>query len=197
MGERALRPREPRHLLRGGLAPAMMAADAKGRLRVFLATPFPPPNGGITNWSRIVLSALQQDERVECQTIDISLKAEAADRGLIANAMGLKRILSLAKDTFKSYSNSNRSVLHISTSGGKGFLRDLLLTKAAHRRSIPVVLHFHFGRIPALLEGFSLESHLLSSLLKEADGLVAMDRATYMHCCSMVLKSDLFLFRTL
>ena len=157
----------------------MMATDAKGSLRVVLATPFPPPDGGITNWSRIILSALKKDERVECQTIDISMKAEAADRGLIANAMGLWRILSLAKDTFKSSSNSNQSVLHICSSGGKGFLRDLLLTKAAHRHSIPVILHFHFGRIPSLLEGSSLESYLLASVLKEADGLVAMDRTTY------------------
>ena len=157
----------------------MQATDAKGRLQVFLATPFPPPNGGIANWSRIILSALEKDERVECQTIDISLKAEAVDRGLTANAMGLWHILSLAKGEFRSYSDSNRGVLHICTSGGKGFLRDVLLTKAAHRHSIPVVLHFHFGRIPALLEGSSLESRLLSSLLKEADGLVAMDQATY------------------
>lgn len=157
----------------------MMATDAKGSLRVLLATPFPPPNGGITNWSRIILSALKMDERVECQTIDISLKAEAGDRGPIANAMGLWRILSLAKDAFKSSSNSKQSVLHICSSGGKGFLRDLLLTKAAHRHFIPVILHFHFGRIPSLLEGSSLESYFLASVLKEADGLVAMDRATY------------------
>lgn len=171
----------------------MMAADAKGRLRVFLATPFPPPNGGITNWSRIVLSALQQDERVECQTIDISLKAEAADRGLIANAMGLWRILSSAIDSFKSYSNLNRSVLHICSSGGKGFLRDLLLAKAAHRHSVPVILHFHFGRIPSLLEGSSLESYLLTSVLKEADGLVAMDRATYEALVSYGAEKQSFL----
>lgn len=171
----------------------MMATDAKGSLRVLLAIPFPPPDGGITNWSRIILSALKKDERVECQTIDISLKAEAADRGLIANAMGLWRILSLAKDTFKSSSNSNQSVLHICSSGGKGFLRDLLLTKAAHRHSIPVILHFHFGRIPSLLEGSSLESYLLASVLKESDGLVAMDQATYGALVSYCAEKRSFL----
>lgn len=148
-------------------------------LHVFLATPFPPPNGGITNWSQIVLSALRRDERVECKTIDISLKEEAGKRELVANAKSMTRILANANSVMDGNVDNGRSVLHICTSGGKGFIRDLLLIKAAHQRSVPAVIHFHFGRVPALLKGSSPESWLLSAVLKRVDGMIAMDRRTH------------------
>lgn len=117
--------------------------------------------------------------RVECEIIDISLKAEAEKRGFIANTKGLWRILANTKSVMEGNAEAERSVLHICTSGGKGFLRDLLLIKIAHRHSVPTVVHFHFGRIPALLRNSSLESRLLSAVLMRADGMIAMDRGTY------------------
>ncbi len=169
----------------------MPNADGNDRLHVFLATPFPPPYGGIANWSQIVLSALSRDERVECKTIDISLKAEAGERGFVENARGLWRILTNAHHVMDDDTENKRSVLHICTSGGKGFLRDLLLIKMAHRCSVPAVVHFHFGRVPVLLKGSSLESRLLSAVLKGADGLIAMDRGTYsaLETCGAVERS--------
>lgn len=157
----------------------MLSVDGNYRLHVFLATPFPPPHGGIANWSRIVLSALRKDKRVNCTCIDISLKAEAGERKFVANVKGLCRILANAKNVMDGRAETKRGVLHICTSGGKGFLRDLLLIKMAHQRSIPAVIHFHFGRVPELLTGLSLEGRLLSAVLKQADGVIAMDRGTY------------------
>lgn len=157
----------------------MLNTGRNDRLHVYLATPFPPPHGGITNWSRIVLSALLRDERVECKTIDISLKAEAGKRGFVANAKGLWQILENANNVLDGDTETKRRVLHICTSGGKGFFRDRLLIKAAHQRSVPAVVHFHFGRVPVLLKSLSLEGRLLSAVLKGADGVIAMDQGTY------------------
>lgn len=162
--------------------------DYNDRLCVFLATPFPPPHGGITNWSRIVYSALREDMRIDCKIVDISLKAEAADRGFSSNLRGLLRILASAKKVMSDCPKDGKCVLHICTSGGKGFLRDLLLIKLAHRCSIPAVVHFHFGRIPDLLTGVSFEKKLLLSVIKHADGVISMDRRTYiaLKACSQV-----------
>ena len=156
----------------------MAVTDGYSRLHLYLAAPFPPPSGGITNWVNVITDEISKRDDIEIRVIDISLKREANDRDLVDNFTGLVRIV---KSAIRCMSNKGRAqednaLLHICTSGGLGFTRDLLLIGVAHRANLPAVVHFHFGRIPELLSSHCIEGLLLRLVLNHADGLICMDK---------------------
>lgn len=156
------------------------------RLNVFLAAPCPPPNGGITNWQRIVSRKLGKDEAVGLKLIDTSLKKEPSKRGFFYSAKGVLSIIEQARKTLRKADAPfcKDAVLHVCTSGGMGFVRDIGLIKVAHSRKIPAMLHLHFGRVPELLQAGSFESRLLIRALALADGIMTMDGKTLADLCS-------------
>ena len=158
----------------------MVVKERSSSLRLYLATPFPPPSGGIANWTSVITNEISKHDKIEISTIDISLKREARDRDLLDNFKGLIRIVKDASRcmSHKADHREDNALLHICTSGGKGFIRDLLLICIAHRFDIPAVVHFHFGRIPELLSTRCIESWLLRRVLNCADGLICMDMNT-------------------
>lgn len=159
---------------------------ADRRINIFLAAPCPPPDGGITNWQRIVKQKLIDDESVHLKLIDTSLKKEPHKRGLIYSAKGVISILVNAMHTINGADDlfCRCSAIHICTSGGFGFLRDIGLVKIAHSRGIPAMLHLHFGRVPDLLVRECFESKLLKYVLKSVDGIMSMDEKTRGALCT-------------
>jgi glycosyltransferase involved in cell wall biosynthesis len=77
----------------------------------------------------------------------------------------------LDKDSYK--------VAHFSTSGGMSFFRDFLALKACKKRGVHTILHFHFGRLPQILHGSSLEHKLFDMCVKYTDVFVAIDQTSY------------------
>ena len=150
------------------------------RLTVFLAAPIPPPEGGITNWVRIVSGGLANQSDIDCQIIDTSLKKAPGERGFAYSVKGALGIVNRARRQLSAVDDDHldSSVLHICTSGGMGFLRDLGIIAQGHRRGIPAVVHLHFGKVPQLFEKASFEARLLKFVLKGADAIVAMDEKT-------------------
>lgn len=157
------------------------------RLTVFLAAPIPPPEGGITNWVRIVVDGLSARSDVFCQIIDTSLKKAPGERGFAYSVKGALGIVHRARRQICATDAAcfDSSVLHICTSGGMGFLRDLGIMLQGHRKGIPAVVHLHFGRVPQLLEKNSLEARLLKCVLSGADAIVSMDEKT---CGALIAK---------
>lgn len=149
-------------------------------LTIFLAAPIPPPEGGITNWTRIVSDGLAKQLDIDCQIIDTSLKKAPGERGFAYSVKGALGIVNRVRWHLSAVDDDylDSSVLHICTSGGMGFLRDLGIIAQGHRKGIPAVVHLHFGRVPQLLEKDSFEARLLKLVLKGADVIVAMDEKT-------------------
>lgn len=154
-------------------------------LRVILAAPAPPPTGGITNWTRIIRSGIKSDQTLRESFVDISLKKPASERGFVFSILGVMHILHRARRAISKLERGGkeRTVMHLCTSGGLGFARDLGLIRLAHRYRIPTMLHLHFGRVPELMSANTLESRLMRSALSATDGVMAMDSGTFSALC--------------
>ena len=149
-------------------------------LQVLLASPMPPPYGGITNWTNIILDQLKRDNTIQVLPVDISLKKSSNERSVIGDTKTQLKIWHRARVilTEARHSTGCHSVLHICTSGGKGLIRDIVLIRLARRRGIPSIIHFHYGRVPDTIDSHSLEGCLLRSSLSQVSACVAMDRKT-------------------
>lgn len=149
-------------------------------MTVILAAPIPPPEGGITNWTRIIRKGIAETPGLSDVLIDISLKRTPSSRGFLKSVDGVMRIILSARKSVEEMArnNSNCLVMHLCTSGGMGFARDLGLIRVAKANNIPAMLHLHFGRVPALLTAKSFEARLMRQVLVAADGVMAMDSET-------------------
>ena len=151
------------------------------RLAVILAAPAPPPDGGITNWTRMIRKGIEDASNIDCVHVDTSLKREASKRGFLYSCLGVARIVNHARkilvETLKR--PHPKLVMHLCTSGGLGFARDFGLLRIAHKYGIPAMLHLHFGRTPELFRGVSFEAFLMRAVFGLADGIMAMDSMTF------------------
>lgn len=81
---------------------------------------------------------------------------------------------------FVKYISSGKvDVVHMTTSGGLGVVRDLLVIFFARLFKIPLVYHIRFGRIPALAESRTLEWRLIAFAMHRASAVIAIDQATH------------------
>lgn len=73
---------------------------------------------------------------------------------------------------------SRPDVLHLTTSGHLGLVRDVCVLLACRLRRVPAVYHLHFGRVPELAARRSLEWWLLVRCTRLATAVVALDKST-------------------
>ena len=142
---------------------------------VILVSPSAPPVGGMTRWTELIGSSLKSREDIRLVYVNSSLGIPAQERSVPRIVFGtfgcvVKGVAALFRNR-----DSQNCVLHIATSGGKGFLRDYLLCRAANLLNIPSCVHMHFGRIPSVLKSRSVESQLLDKVVQRASAIVTMD----------------------
>jgi glycosyltransferase involved in cell wall biosynthesis len=99
---------------------------------------------------------------------------------------GFKRYYSGIKEVGKCVINALRKIktekpdiVHVCTSGSIAFIKDIILTRAAHRKGIKCVVHFHFGRVPSIIEEKGFEYRLLKRLLGIVDKVVVIDNKSF------------------
>jgi len=153
-------------------------------MKVLLCSPYSDaPNtirGGINTWGRYIIEYYEQDGKDQVELIPVSL-----DRSVFtATTYSLiKRILNGFRDqigplcqAIRLMSSEKPDVVHICTSVGLGVIRDYLIVRAARRRGVKSVVHFHLGRIPILARQRNWEWELLHKVLKICDIPVVMNR---------------------
>lgn len=144
----------------------------------FLA-PKAPPIGGIATWFSIIKKECDKKYNVFQIDSSISMK-EFLTKNKIAKV--LHKVLRLHKNIKSAtyiFKHNNIDVLHIATSGGNGFYRDLKIAKLAKKYNISISLHLHFGRIPEILNGNSKEKRMFLKLIKLCDSIICLDSNTY------------------
>lgn len=159
-----------------GTAPV---AAVTAPLRVCLISPMPPPYGGITNWTMIVHRSSSTCSDVQFLQLDTAVRWRALHdvaiwkRLLGGSIQGLRDYAAFVTRLFK-----RPDVVHLTTSGGLGAVRDLLITGTARLCRIPVVYHIRFGRVPAIAASRTLEWRLLAQVIRMASAVVAITPAT-------------------
>lgn len=150
----------------------------KKRIKLCLIAPYPPPYGGIANWTRIVYNYLKK-EKIEVELIDTAPKKRVTEgRGIVSRVVfgGLSllgiisRLIRVRKDI---------DAVHLTTSGSLAIVRDLAILFIFKLKKIPVTYHLHFGRIAKISKSDNLEWKLLKLAVSMSKNVISMDLKTY------------------
>ena len=75
--------------------------------------------------------------------------------------------------------NSNPDIIHLSSSSGFSLLKDLMILRFAKRRDIPVIMHWHFGRIPEIIRSNNWEWKMLHRAIKSCTESIVLDGVSF------------------
>lgn len=149
------------------------------RLRVCLVAPLPPPYGGISHWTSLILRYAQGRADVDLSVADTAARWRDVDdlavwKRVIGGGLQLLRdIISVSRQL-----KTHPQALHITTSGQLGIIRDRTIMSMARLYRVPVIYHIRFGRVPALAESRSREWTLFVGAARRAHTVVAIDART-------------------
>lgn len=151
-------------------------------MKVLLIAPTPPPYGGIANWTKMILEYAANDSNVVFDHINSANRRRVVDgkniwdrvAGGITQAIRINAILKRKLKVCKEY-----DVVHMTTSGSLGIIRDLLLIHTIRRNNIPIVYHIRFGRFSDIAKKHNWEYRLLARAICNCTCVLAIDQKTF------------------
>jgi glycosyltransferase involved in cell wall biosynthesis len=75
--------------------------------------------------------------------------------------------------------NNKPDLVHLASSASLALIKDLLIVRAARRAGVPVVVHWHFGRIPLLKKKQNWEWKLLLKVIRGSTCSFVLDALSY------------------
>lgn len=132
-------------------------------MKIVLLTPL-TGNGGIASWSKKFIKTFPSKEyeiipidRSVCG-VDVSSKT-TWDRITV----GLRELRHTMKALTSALKNNKVDIIHTTTSGGFGTVRDYLVARLAQKHGIQVVMHCHYGCISENVENGLFGKFLLKT----------------------------------
>lgn len=150
-------------------------------INVCLVSPLPPPYGGISHWTKLILDHSEKDSRATLQVVDTAIRwREVHDLAF------WKRVIfggmQLVRDFFKvsfCVSCMRPDVIHLTTAGRLGLIRDFAVVILGKIFKTPVVYHIRFGRLSDLFLFKNFEWRFFVLVAKYASCLISIDRKTF------------------
>lgn len=149
-------------------------------MKILLIAPFPPPYGGIANWSQLMLDYVKKTSD-EFYTLNIAPKKRSTEgRNLFDRVVvsGLD-MLRKQKELKAKIKEHKPDVIHMTTSGSLAIIRDIALFKIAKKFGVSTVYHIRFGKAAEMAEKNSLSWKLFLKAMRLADAVIAIDEKTY------------------
>lgn len=152
-------------------------------MKILLASPYGGIPGGISRWTGHIVDYYNRHGKSDCD-----LKIFPMQRSVFVNINSsmLYRLRWAVKDysklisSFKKEITSNHyDILHLTSSASISLLKDFIMLRTARKRGIKTIIHFRFGRIPELIEKNNWEWKLLKIVVKLADKVIVIDKASY------------------
>lgn len=148
-------------------------------MKICLVAPVPPPYGGISHWTLMVSRYAATQSNIQLRIVDTASRWRAMDDVVV-----WKRVLGggfqLLRDFARVFAQLCRhpQVLHLTTSGQLGVIRDIAVMSIARVFRVPVIYHIRFGRVPQLASGTSREWRFLARAMRLAHTVMAIDAST-------------------
>lgn len=152
-------------------------------IKILLASPYGGIPGGISRWTGHIVDYYNRHGKSDCD-----LKIFPMQRSVFVNINSsmLYRLRWAVKDYSKLISlfrkeitSNHYDILHLTSSASISLLKDFIMLRMARRRGIKTIIHFRFGRIPELIEKNNWEWKLLKIVVKLADKVIVIDKASY------------------
>lgn len=142
-------------------------------------------NGGIASWSRKFISTFP-DHEYSITPIDISPSMdfthfERFDR-YVFGLKALWRIVHTLRSVLGS--SSKHEIMHITTSGGYGVIRDNIVARICIKNQLKCVMHCRFGSIKELYGRKGIIGAIFRNNFKLYDQIWVLDRQSSNFLCS-------------
>ncbi len=151
-------------------------------MKVLLASPLPPPVGGIATVTANLIGYLQSDpagiELVLCNTT-LKLRSITSQSFIVRIFTGFFNSIKIFLE-IRYYVNKERpDLIHLASSSSFALFKDYLIIFIAKYYRIPIIIHWHFGRIPALAVKRNWEWKLLKHIIGKSTVSIVIDSKSF------------------
>jgi glycosyltransferase involved in cell wall biosynthesis len=166
-------------------------------MKVLFCTPYLESpdvvSSGIGTWARNIITYNQKyGKNIDIVPVSFDRQTHIEEYtvgGFKRYYSGIKEVGRCVINAIRTITTEKPDVIHICTSGNLGFIKDIILTHAAHKRGIKTVVHLHFGRVPSIIKEKGFEYRLLLKLMNIVDTMVVIDRKSFQALSDMNYKN--------
>lgn len=147
------------------------------KFKTLLIAPSPPPVGGIQSWTENIISYYQKQSQYQLSHVDTVVKY----RGILEIELwqriiaGIRVTIDLMKNVRQSIQSEKPDVIHLTSSASLALFKDCRILHFANKHHIPLVIHWHFGRIPELAAKKNWEWRLITYLIRKSACSIVID----------------------
>jgi glycosyltransferase involved in cell wall biosynthesis len=151
-------------------------------MNILLCTPFHINSqviqGGIAIWAQNIVDyyhTVVSDVQLHIIPYDRKTDAKACKSMLKRVWLGYLDYRDAIKETRRQLNSGSYDALHLCTSASISLIKDILVLKLARRKRVKGIIHFHFGRIPAVKHKNNWEWWLLKRVVSLSNSAIVMD----------------------
>lgn len=152
-------------------------------MKVLLCTPYLTGEGivqgGIGVWANNILDYYKTiDSEVEIVPLSFDRRYDVSGKSTTIDRLfyGVRDYWRPIKSAMDYMSKEKVDALHLCTSAQLSLYKDLYVLKMAKKKGVKTAIHFHFGRIPELMQANNCEARMIKRVCKAADAVIVMDQ---------------------
>lgn len=151
-------------------------------MKVLLISPLPPPIGGIATVTTNMISYFRSYPNgislIICNTAH-NFRSITSNSLFVRFFAGFNNSIKTYFQVRKLIRKDRPQVIHLASSSSLALFKDILIINFAKHTKIPVVMHWHFGRIPMLAAQCNWEWRLLSYVISKSTTSIVIDTKSY------------------
>ena len=151
-------------------------------IKILILSPKPPPVGGIASWTIHILNFLNlNSNEIAVTHQDTGIKHNKFLKRSSFNRIiyGITESYRILKDLKNNIRTHQPNVIHLTSSASLALFKDILILRVARRNKIPVVIHWHFGRIPLIFKKRNWDRRLLVYVMNRSFTSVVLDPGSF------------------
>ena len=146
-------------------------------IKVLLLVPL-TGNGGIASWTKKFVATFPNDE-FALHPLNVSPNREEGG-GLMSRIFtGLKALKRVMKELRQNVRIQHFDIMHTTTSGSIGTLRDYCVARYCKSHGLKTVMHCRYGCIPRDVKSKGLLGRLLRRTMRLYDQIWVLDKKSY------------------
>lgn len=164
------------------------AKNKKDKMKIIGLFPL-TGNGGIASWTKKFLSTFPNNE-YQIIPVNISPEERRGENLYERIVSGMKATRRIKKELQNIFCLQKIDILHTTTSGSFGSLRDVIVGKLCNKYGVKKIMHCRYGCIPEAFPSKGLTGWLLRRSMKLYDQIWVLDNRTYQFLQSIKSIKD-------
>lgn len=153
----------------------------KDKIKVLLVSPYSARKvGGIGTWSKSVIDSFAESDSISILFQNTKSFLKFLPKTVITRLFkGVTDTTTIITKFFFNCLLKKPDVVHYTSSASWALRKDVIAISIARLLKIPFVIHWHFGRIPEIIEEKGAEYNKLRKVSKLVSQSIAIDKKSY------------------